>query len=123
MPTATQIFSKAKQKELTDLIAGLDEAMSEISVKFQELEPVVEAINGAIQTYNGLLAEFGSFRDDIVSQIEETIDEKSEKWQEGDVGQSWVSWKDTWESLDLSELDEIEMPSEPEGLDTGSLEL
>jgi hypothetical protein len=122
MPTAAQIFSKARKDEMSMLISAVNEAFAEIEGSFPLLTDQVEAINGQIQTYNGHLADLASFRDDTVSLIEEAIEEKSEKWREGEVGQSWTAWKEAWENFEFNELDEIDAPDQPEGLETDEIE-
>lgn len=56
------------------------------------------ALLAAIESYNGDVYDANAFREDIASQIQEHIDGKSEKWQEGDKGQSFQSWLEEWEA-------------------------
>ncbi len=57
------------------------------------------------------LAALCAFRDDIVSQMDEYMSDRSEKWQESAAGQNYEAWKSEWENAQIEPI-EIEMPEE-----------
>jgi hypothetical protein len=86
----------------------LESAVEEFNDKIGELKAPVEA---ALATYNEIAVEAAQFAADIASEAETAIDEKSEKWQDGDRGQAAMGWKDEWEALSFDEV-EIDFPDE-----------
>jgi hypothetical protein len=58
-----------------------------------------------------------SWRDDVVSEIETYIDDKSEKWLEGETGEKYQTWKAQFDDIpfeDVQEIEEIEEISSAE---------
>jgi hypothetical protein len=93
-------FSKRLAKEQVDLEAALAEAA-------ETIEAAYEKLNGAIDTYNGVLADAHSYLEDISTQAQTDFDDKSERWQEGDRGEATREWIDGLDNI-LLEMDEIE---------------
>lgn len=104
-----------------------DKIASELKDAREKLESELAALAEVYKEYNDAKAEAKSYCDDIASQIEEYIGEKSEAWQEGENGQRWASWKETYEGFDIQletevpEFDEEDvaesleqLPEEPE---------
>lgn len=87
--------------ELEESISKYNEAVSEA---FKEVAEAKDALNEAIK-------DGASFRDDIVSEMDEYVGDRSEKWQESDAAQEYESWKSEWEQCELEEID-IEEPTE-----------
>jgi seryl-tRNA synthetase len=67
-----------------------------------ELRPSVEE---AVTEFNNLLGEIRQLVSDIVTRGNESIDQKSDKWQESEKGEAAREWVDAWDGLDLSDLD------------------
>jgi hypothetical protein len=67
----------------------------------------VAGANAEIEAYNQALEEAREFAEQFANQMREAYDDMSERWQEGDTGQSVSSWIDEWEGLELDELDDI----------------
>ena len=94
--------------DLREAYTTLEAAVAEYNEKIAALaEPVTQAL----ANYNEAVAAAQGFREDIVSQADEDISSKSEKWQEGEKGSAASEWKDEWESADIEELS-LDLPAE-----------
>lgn len=82
------------------------------------LEKAIDALNDAIKDtlwpaietakdeYNEAIQNINAWMEDRASEVSEYIDNKSEKWQEGDKGQQVTSWRDSMqESFEMFEQD------------------
>jgi hypothetical protein len=88
--------------DLTIIGQRITAAVSDYNAEVEQLRPPVEV---AVTEYNELLGEVRQLVSDIVAKGNESIDEKSEKWQEGERGEAAQEWVDAWEGIDLSDLD------------------
>lgn len=88
-------LSKDQQQTHTALAARLANAKDELEAAFN--------------VYNGVLGELRDFRDGLVSDMDSYFSDRSEKWQEGDKGQQYETWKQAWEDLELEDLEELEL--------------
>lgn len=91
------------------------------------IQNAIDALEQARDEYNGALQEARDFRDQVVADMEDYYDDRSEAWQEGDAGSAYVEWKDEWETIELEDFDppipelpedddNLEnLPSEPQG--------
>lgn len=107
-------INKEDKKRLSEFITKLSVAKTKVENKHKELSSVVDSLNDLLQNYNEILDEVDSFREDLVRQMEEYYDERSERWQQGEAGESYSEWKDVYAGIDLSEVPEIETPELPE---------
>jgi len=74
--------------KLRAAIEGKKAKIEEALEKFQEaIAPIIEEAEEERQELFGVL-------DDIVNEMENYYDERSEKWQEGDAGSAYSEWKD-----------------------------
>lgn len=90
--------------------AALEDAVSEYNAKLAELrEPLQHALDG----YNEAVEQARGFAEDIASQIDNDIEDKSEKWQESERGEAAIAWRDEWQGIDLSEID-LDLPGDLE---------
>lgn len=84
----------------------------------EELEAARVKMRGAIDDYNETLTAARGFAEDIASRLSDEIDEKSEKWQEGEKGEAAVAFKDEWEGVSLEEIDpDNVLPGDMEDID------
>lgn len=103
---------------IDDARTALESAVAEYNSKVSELWQPVE---DALTAYNGAVDNAQLFRDGIVQQMEDYMGERSEKWLDGDSGQAYQEWKDSWEALSIEPIeidrpDDIEIP-DVEGAD------
>lgn len=110
-------------KKLTkEQIAERDDLQQKLGGAYTALETAIDAFNAAVdkawddvekaQTeYNQLIYDANQWQLQIVESIQEFIDDHSEKWQEGDKGQSYVAWKEEFDAefsgVDLEKPDEL----------------
>jgi hypothetical protein len=88
--------------------AKIDDAVSTYNAEMGLHRASVEA---AVEAFNQILEEARGFCEDIATEADGQIDDKSEKWQEGDKGQAAVAWKDAWEQIELDAL-ELDWPDD-----------
>jgi hypothetical protein len=82
-----------------------------------------DAHSDAVNAYNDVMTEAKEFVEEVASRMREVYDGRSEKWQEGDKGQSADAFIQTWEDfspdeeseLDGNVADEFERLPEPTG--------
>lgn len=55
-----------------------------------------ELLDRAVSDYNEVLQEAKEFAESIAEGIQEYIDGKSEKWQEGDAASAYSEWQSAW---------------------------
>ena len=84
-------LTKARQEEKQKLLDALTEAK-------QKADEAIDSLNIARE-------DAKDFAADLSSEMEAHYDAKSEKWQEGDNGQAYSSWRDAWDEI-ASALDE-----------------
>lgn len=99
------------------------ELVKRLTITEAKLAAAIEVFNGvvtdawiAVETaqsdYNDVVQESNGFMSDIASEIDGYIDERSDKWREGEAAASYEEWKSGWETeLDEAALDEPEMIS------------
>ena len=103
-------------------MATRDELVKRLNDCFSVLDNTIEAFNAKVADewnqveeaqveYNQVLSELADWRDQIVSEIDEYVSERSEKWQEGEKASAYESWKSEFENLDFSEC-QLSAPDE-----------
>lgn len=90
---------------------AFSEAVDDFNIKMQEAFSDLQGRH--LAAYNEALSEARDFVNEIAQETADYISDKSEKWQEGDKGQAYLSFQEAYESLDL---DDIEL-DEPEGVE------
>jgi uncharacterized protein YPO0396 len=104
-------LSKADMKRCDELVARLRECAERLVAAIEaanaQIEQAVARVNGDIAAYNEALAEAKNFGEQFVHRMRKEYNEKSDRWQEGDIGQAVSGWIDEWEGLDLEEIDEV----------------
>jgi len=84
---------------------------SAVGIYNAEVEVAKEKVNTAISAFNDVAGTAASFVEEVATRASTEFDERSEKWQEGDNGQSASSWKDEWEGFDCEGV-EVDWPDE-----------
>lgn len=107
-------ISKDDSARINECIARLETELGGLAEKHAIMASAIEDYNAVIDAYNGVLEEARGIANDIASEIDAYISERSDKWQEGDTGQAYGAWKDAWEGLDLTDLDVVEESDLPE---------
>lgn len=74
-----------------------------------EMQRLFEAdVAPALADYNALLEEVSGWREDLLNEMNDYYDARSEKWQESDAATNFEAWRDEYEGIDL---DEVELPA------------
>ena len=94
---------------LTQHYGALGDALQRATDTFATTWERIEAILAA---YNAVVDEANAWREEIASEIQATIEERSEKWQASETGQAYLAWVTAWENdtLETIALDVPEMP-------------
>jgi hypothetical protein len=124
---ATFKLTKQESEEHAELTDALRVALGALDDAVRVYNEALTALNDplvkAIADYNEALQATQRFAEDIASQADSDISDKSDKWQEGDKGRAAVAWKDEWENFAQSVSDlEVEMASEVTADDPGDLD-
>jgi hypothetical protein len=105
-----QKFSKADLTRISDLRGTLREKADEIETAFEPLAELISNINSLIAEYNEIITEANGVIEDIAREVQDGIDDMSEKWQEGDKGSAIIEWQSELESFSLETVDDVEVP-------------
>jgi hypothetical protein len=95
------------------IIKKLADASSRLAAEHEALSAAVDKFNERIDAYNEQLEEARGFAEDMVSEIDSYMSDRSERWQDGDTGQAYSDWKSEWENVALDELEHVEVPELP----------
>jgi ribosomal 50S subunit-associated protein YjgA (DUF615 family) len=107
-------LSKTQEKTKAELIEALGKAAETVREALETVNTAIEAnLNPAIETYNNALTEVETFRDEIVGEMDNYYNERSDNWRDGDAGSNYTDWKGEWEGLDISEVEAVEQIDEP----------
>lgn len=110
--TNVQLIDHAQHAtDLRETRDALDGALTEynrrVAKAFSDLQPFVTAFNERV-------SEANEFVSTVHDDQQAHFDERSEKWQEGDVGSAYSDWMSQWElaveEVELEEPGELEMP-------------
>lgn len=77
--------------------ATRDRLMSELEVAQMHVEQAIEAYRAKVQ-------ETQAFCQDVAEEIATYINDKSDRWQEGDRGQAYSDWQQMWEGVEFPEF-------------------
>lgn len=112
-------LSKQEMKQRDEHIEILRKAKLDVETAVEKyieaMEEPRDTLRKAIEDYNEAIVAAKGFAEDIASQADSDISDKSDKWQEGERGQAASDWKGEWENIDLDEItfeypEEIEPP-------------
>ncbi len=85
-----------------------------------------EWVRGDLDKLNEAIEEAREFAEGVVGEIEGYMDERSDKWREGDRGAEYESWKDEWDSFvqdaEAVSVDPPESIDMPDGVEGSRLE-
>lgn len=96
-------LNKELQKQACTLIGAMETSM--------------ETANEAIAEYNGTLQEMQALAEEVVDSLTDYINDRSERWHEGDAADSYNTWLDAWNDVaSMSEAEEIETDVDVENL-------
>lgn len=68
-----------------------------------------QALRDAVEAYNAKLEELREFGQGVVDRIQEYIDERSDKWREGDRAGEYEDWVCEWIEFVDSRCEDIEI--------------
>ena len=106
---------KHTRAEIERVMDDLRALAQEVVAAHQKVEDAVNehlpALREAAESYNEKVGELNSLYDGIVEEIDGYVEDKSDKWREGDVAQRYEAWKS---DLEEKKLEEVEVPDEIE---------
>lgn len=101
-------LSKQMRAERDKLLETYRKHLDETNAAIEKANAAIETANGCIETLNGVGQELKGWADGVAEEMDAYYSERSEKWQEGEAGEQYSSWKDTFESADFTEVDAFE---------------
>lgn len=78
-------------------------------------EAAEKAYLTSVSVYKLAVEEAESFAQNVTEAMRDYYGEKSEKWQEGERGDAYQSMIDSWESLDGTEVEDLEKSDDGDG--------
>lgn len=118
----TTKFSKQDSKRIADLIGKLGAQRDVIEAMWEPLTEMIDKINGEIDAYNEIVTEANGVVEDIASEVESYIDDKSDNWRDGERGSAMQDWLGELQNATLEEVEQIEVPEQPTLDHDGTLE-
>jgi hypothetical protein len=109
-----QRLSKDQKTQRDKLVEALNTRGNVVNDAWEAFEQAYGALVDAIDEYNGVVQDVVTYRDEIAQEMEDYYEERSERWQEGDAGQAYTNWMEAWTEVELDELEQVELPDEPE---------
>lgn len=106
--------SKADLARRAGYIEQLAAALAVVEDEHRVLQEAMDAYNAKVAAYNAVLAEAMGFAEDIASEIDSYMGERSDKWHESDAAEEYGEWRDAWQSWAPEEIEDGEMPAMPE---------
>lgn len=113
-------LTKSQQAERETIVTALREEGGKLEdavrVFNEKLQTAKGELEAAQTAYNEKLSTARDFAEGVASTTQEYIDDKSEKWQEGEKGQAVAEWQQVWADISLDDVD-LGLPdelSEPE---------
>ena len=138
-----------------ETLAQRDDIKASLEVKFSDLEASVEGFNTkmdeawkavaaavedynakledewgnglgpVIESYNESIADANEWRQGVAQSIQEYMDDRSEKWQEGEAAQRYAVWRDEFDhefsAFDAERPDDLEI-AEPDEITYDNLD-
>lgn len=115
-------LSKTSITELDGILEKIKQVQGELKTAHTELKDVTSDYNLILVKYSEALQEGYNFAQDIAEQIQSYVDEKSEKWQEDEVGSAIQSWGSEWGDINFPEIDQVDIPELPNFKEIDQLE-
>lgn len=108
-----KILSMAQIEKRREVVEGLRSAVESVNEAIEEFNEAAEKAFGAVASsvseYNEALRAAVDFVEEVTSDAKCYFDERSEAWQEGEVGRQYQDWISEWENLNLEEM-EVDQP-------------
>ena len=88
-----------QRDDIYDALHAIQEKLEDAFTDFNRTrtEEQWAAVEQVAADYNQRVAEANEWQADVAGEIDAYIESKSEKWQESDRGQQYVSWKEAFE--------------------------
>lgn len=104
-------LSKAQQRQQAEHAAQLAARAADVGAELRRLlgslPELARPVNAAIERWNAAALAANAFAAEVADQLDGDINEKSERWQEGDAGQAAQALRDEWQEFDAPKLGEI----------------
>lgn len=104
-------LTKAQRRELgghrAALLADRKAVMAAFETMLGVMSDAVHHVNKLIAEHNGRVLAAQAFVDDVAEEFRDAYDERSERWQDSDAGQSAFQFVEEWASTALDALPEV----------------
>jgi len=92
-------LSNSDCKRIVSLAEEINTARAALTTAVETANAAIEHAQTALAAYETSIDNAHSFAEDIVREIESYMDERSEKWHEGNSGEAYAQWKSAWEEF------------------------
>lgn len=110
-------LSKAQEHQRQSLCAEVEQKRDALEEQVQLFNHTLAEewikVEARLADVNDAIGSLNAFIDDITDEMDGYLSERSERWQESDVGQDYDAWKQQWQEAKLSEA-ELEAPADVE---------
>jgi hypothetical protein len=107
-------LSSADEVRLADIIARLEGGKQSLADGHADLVLAIGEYNAKVAAYNEVVEEAEAVVQDLVNEMDEYLGGRSERWLEGDAGQAYSGWKDTFEAIEFEKVEDAEEPDLPD---------
>lgn len=101
-------ISKAQEKARAVHVQALQARAGVVSMELRKLlaalPGLTEPLNAALRQYNAAAKAATAFAHEVAEELESSIEDKSDRWKEGDAGQAAQSLHEEWQGYDAPEL-------------------
>jgi uncharacterized coiled-coil DUF342 family protein len=105
-------ISKQQSEEKDTLVASLRDTESNINQMIEEANEIIQKINEEKAKLQSVMSEVESWRDEVTTEIESYMEDRSEKWQESEAAERYNEWKTQFDDIPLEYSGEIELIEE-----------
>lgn len=89
--------------------AGIRRAIAEVNTRIEAYNRVVreaaDDVAAALSDLNEQIEQTISWRDEIVGEMNQYLDDRSDRWRESDAGQNYADWIREFEELEIEAID------------------
>lgn len=107
-------LSKVDELRRNEIAKKIDEKYALLIDAIKDANKAIERLNEIRSDYNETINEAGGFVEDMVSVMDEYIDDRSENWPDTENGSLYIEWHDTYENFESTEIEEFPLIEEPD---------
>lgn len=107
-------ISKERNVQRDEIVQTLTKLHEELTEQNGAVISAMEVYNATIDKINEQIDAAETLVSEVTTDMQAYIDEKSERWLEGESGGEYSEWKDTWDGVSFEKIDPLELPDVPD---------